>query len=147
MISSIVNDWTILNRWDPSRYYHLGVLTVKGYSTFSESSGLEPHHQMQFNIISRTLVWGALSLCRDSIFNSRDPADQANVEKLKCRTLRLLPPMSQPGFVVQRDNEWHAVYAGRTADVYMNPATVSGWIKKWWWAEQTREMKCDNKAV
>ena len=49
---------------------------------------------------------------------------------LKGRTHRLLPPMSQPKFVVQRDNEWRAVYASRTADVYMNPATVPGWIKK-----------------
>ena len=33
-------------------------------------------------------------------------------------------------FVVQRDNEWHAVYAGRTADVYVNLAKIPGWIKK-----------------
>ena len=51
------------------------------------------------------------------------------VEKLKGRTCRLLLPMSQRGFVVQRDNKRCAVYAGGTADVYMNPATVPGWIK------------------
>ena len=49
-----------------------------------------------------------------------------SVVKLKGRTRRLLPPMSQPGFAVQRDNEWRAVYAG----VYVNPATDPGWIKK-----------------
>ena len=38
--------------------------------------------------------------------------------------------MSQPEFIVQRHNEWHAVYAGRTADVYMNSATVPGLMKK-----------------
>ena len=30
----------------------------------------------------------------------------------------------------KRDNELCVVYAGRTADVYVNPATVPGWIKK-----------------
>ena len=49
--------------------------------------------------------------------------------KFKGRACRLLPQMSQPGFVVQRD-EWHAVYAGRTADVYMNPATLPSRVKK-----------------
>ena len=52
-----------------------------------------------------------------------------SVVKLKGR---LLPLMSQLGFVVQRDNKWHAVYAGRTADVYVNPATIHGWIKNRW---------------
>ena len=33
------------------------------------------------------------------------------------------------GFVIQRD-EWHAIYAGRTAKVYMNLATLLSWIKK-----------------
>ena len=58
--------------------------------------------------------------------------------KLKGRIHRL-------GFVVLRNNEWCAVYAGGTTNVYMNPATVHGWIKKqvvswmnkrnemWWW--------------
>ena len=55
-----------------------------------------------------------------------------DVVKLKGRTRRLLPPMSQPGFIVQRDNERPAVYAGGTADVYMNPATIHGWIKNRW---------------
>ena len=50
----------------------------------------------------------------------------SGVVKLKGRTRRLLPLMSQPGLVVQRDNEWHAVYADGTADVYVNSAIVHG---------------------
>ena len=30
------------------------------------------------------------------------------------------------GFVIQRDNEWHAVYAGATANIYVNPVTIHG---------------------
>ena len=41
-----------------------------------------------------------------------------NVVKLKGR---LLPLISQ---IDKRDNEWHAVYASRTANVYVNPATI-----------------------
>ena len=52
------------------------------------------------------------------------------VVKLKGRTRRLLPLMSQPGCVVQRDNKWRAVYTGGTADIYMNSATVHSRIKK-----------------
>ena len=55
--------------------------------------------------------------------------------------------MSQLGFIIQRDNEWRVVYAGRKADVYMNPATVTGWIQNRWWAERMRGMECDNEAV
>ena len=54
------------------------------------------------------------------------------VVKLKSRTHRLLPPMSQPRFVVQRDNEWRAVYAGETANVYINSTPVHGWTKNRW---------------
>ena len=55
--------------------------------------------------------------------------------------------MSQLDFIVQRDNEWGAVYAGQIADIYMNPATVHSWIKNRWWVEWTREKKCDKEAV
>ena len=33
----------------------LGVMAMKGYSTFPRSPKLEPHHQMQFSVISRIL--------------------------------------------------------------------------------------------
>ena len=59
-----------------------------------------------------------------------------SVGKFKGRTSWLLSPISQPGFVVQRDNEC-AVYAGRKANVYMDPATIPSWIKNWWWARWT----------
>ena len=36
----------------------LGVMAMKRYSTFSKTSELEPHHQMQFNVICKTLVGG-----------------------------------------------------------------------------------------
>ena len=48
-----------------------------------------------------------------------------SVVKLKVRTCKLLPPMRQPGFVVQRD-KWSAVYAGGTVNVYVNPTTIHG---------------------
>ena len=36
----------------------LGVMTMKGYSTFPQISGLEPHHQMQFSVTSKTIsIW------------------------------------------------------------------------------------------
>ena len=34
---------------------------MKGYFTFSKASGLEPHHQMQFSVISRILVGESLT--------------------------------------------------------------------------------------
>ena len=64
-----------------------------------------------------------------NIASSTESSKRYIVVKLKGRPRRLLSLMSQPGFVIQRDNEWHAVYAGGTADVYMNPATVHSWIK------------------
>ena len=36
----------------------LEIQAMKGYSTFLKASGLEPHHQMQFCVISRTLIYG-----------------------------------------------------------------------------------------
>ena len=36
----------------------LGVIAMKGYSTFSKAPELESHHQTQFSIISRTLIAG-----------------------------------------------------------------------------------------
>ena len=35
-----------------------GVIVMKGYSTFPKAPEPEPNHQMQFNVISRTLVEG-----------------------------------------------------------------------------------------
>ena len=34
----------------------LGVIAMKGYSSFPKAPGLEPHHQLQFTLIPRTLV-------------------------------------------------------------------------------------------
>ena len=39
------------------------------------------------------------------------------------------------------------MYAGGTTDVYVNPATVSGWIKGRGELGQMREMKSDNETV
>ena len=66
---------------------------------------------------------------------------------MKGKTRRLLSPMSQPGFVVQRDNKQPAGYAGRTANVYMNSAIIHSWIKNRWWTEWMRKIKCDNEDV
>ena len=40
----------------------MGLMTIKGYSTFPRSQDLEPHHQMLFNIILRTILfWESMS--------------------------------------------------------------------------------------
>ena len=61
----------LIHRWDTNRYYHLVVLRVmvkKMYSTFLNAPELEPHHQMQFSVISRTLGWGeVLLICRNGL--------------------------------------------------------------------------------
>ena len=31
-------------------------MTMKGYLTFPKAPGVEPHHQMQFSVISMTLI-------------------------------------------------------------------------------------------
>ena len=50
--------------------------------------------------------------------------------KFERQNLRTAASDEPTGFVFQRENEWYAVYASRTADIYVNPATVPGWIKK-----------------
>ena len=46
----------------------LGVMTIKEYFTFPKSLGQEPHHQMQFSVISQILiVGGSLNTCKDSV--------------------------------------------------------------------------------
>ena len=57
-----------------------------------------------------------------SMFHPLSPIYAKTVVKLKGRTCRLLSPMSQLGFIVQRDHEWRAV-------IYKNSAIVHGWIK------------------
>ena len=39
-----------------------GLMSMKGYSNFPKALGLEPHRQMQFSDITRTLVKGLLPL-------------------------------------------------------------------------------------
>ena len=46
----------------------MGVMAMKGYSTFSKAPGREIHIQIQFSVIYRTLVLsGVLPLCRDAV--------------------------------------------------------------------------------
>ena len=46
---------------------NLGVMAIRRYSTFPESPALAPHDQIHFSVIHKTLVGGALLLCRRSI--------------------------------------------------------------------------------
>ena len=69
----MVKQFYLTHRWNRNRYYpfqvwvDLGIMAMKGYSTYLKSPKLKPHHQMQFNVISRTLIHGGgLPLCRDS---------------------------------------------------------------------------------
>ena len=48
----------------------LGVMALKGYSTFPKDPELEPQHQMQFSVIPRTLVGGVLHFCKDAANSS-----------------------------------------------------------------------------
>ena len=41
-----------------------GEMAMKRYSTFPKSQGLEPHHQMQFNFVPKTLVSGGLTFSK-----------------------------------------------------------------------------------
>ena len=44
-------------------------MTMNEYSIFARGPGIEPHHQTQFGVMSRTLVrrWYVLPLCRDAV--------------------------------------------------------------------------------
>ena len=65
----------------------LGVMTVKEYSTFSKDLELEPHHQMQFSIISRTLLWeGYFSAEMQSVYSTALPI-QNSVNAIDCDIL------------------------------------------------------------
>ena len=44
------------------------VMAMKEYSTFPKAPGLEPHYQMKFSVLPRTLIgWEVLPLCRDAV--------------------------------------------------------------------------------
>ena len=42
----------------PQIRVNLGVIAIKGYSTFPRAPEIEPHHQVQFSVILRTLASG-----------------------------------------------------------------------------------------
>ena len=42
----------------------LRIMAMNGYPTFPKASKIEPHHQMQFCVIPRTLIGGVLHLFR-----------------------------------------------------------------------------------
>ena len=49
----------LTHKWDPNSYYHSwsvdqGAMVMKGCSTFPKPPELEPHNQIEFNIIPRT---------------------------------------------------------------------------------------------
>ena len=55
--------------WDPNPLWikvDLGVMALKGYLTFPKAPGQEPHHQIQFSVISKTLINMPLPLCSDA---------------------------------------------------------------------------------
>ena len=67
---------------------YLGVIAKKGYSTFPQSPGREPHHQMQFSVIPRLLIglgWEVLPLFRGAVgvFYSHPPASWAILMRLR----------------------------------------------------------------
>ena len=48
----------LTHKWDLNGYWHSGfewarVMAMKDYATFPQTAGLESHHPMQFNVISR----------------------------------------------------------------------------------------------
>ena len=45
----------------------LGLMVMKGWSTFLKAPELKPHHQMQFSVISWKFVGVVLSLYRDAV--------------------------------------------------------------------------------
>ena len=74
----------LTDRWDPNRYKNmrvrvdLGVMVIKGYSTFSKAPGLEFYHQMQFSLILRTLVERFLPFWRGAVCVFYSPSQQGS---------------------------------------------------------------------
>ena len=72
--NSLDESWTLFQGilclcFQPSNdqwHVNLGVKAMKEYSTFPRALELEPHHQIQFNVILRTLLRGDLC-CTSSI--------------------------------------------------------------------------------
>ena len=64
MVSRVVNDQIVLfdSYLGPQQVQllqvsmNLGAMAMKEYSIFPKASGLEPHYQTQFSIITRTFV-------------------------------------------------------------------------------------------
>ena len=52
----------------------LGVMAVKRYSAFPKTSALLEVHYSWFSVISRTLIWGILPLCRDAVTGFYTPS-------------------------------------------------------------------------
>ena len=61
-----IKQFYLTYRYDPIKCYHI-TKAIKKYSTFHKIPGLEPHYQMQFIVISRTLVGSVLPLYRDAV--------------------------------------------------------------------------------
>ena len=57
---------------------NLGVMTVKEYSTFPKAQGWELFHQMQFNVILKTLTGGFLPTAEMQSASSTVPANWAD---------------------------------------------------------------------
>ena len=56
----------------------LGVMATKRYSTFPKAPGLEPRHQMQFSVVSKTLIEREVLLSAEmQLAYSTIPADWA----------------------------------------------------------------------
>ena len=57
-------------------------MAMKEYSTFPKASGVEPHHQVQFSVICKTLIdGGVLPLCKDAVGGFAVPPDRTNSYK------------------------------------------------------------------
>ena len=57
---------------------------MKDYSTFTQTLGLEPHHQMHFSVISRKLIWqegGSYFTAKMQLVHSTTPADWAVITR------------------------------------------------------------------
>ena len=58
----------------------LGVMSMKGYSTFPKAPELEPHHQMGFSIMSRTYYRESYPTAEVQLVYSTVPTDRAGIQ-------------------------------------------------------------------
>ena len=125
------------------------VMVMKEYSTLSRFSELEPHHQMQFNIIPRKLlVVGVLSLCVVYRQHILSPYQQGTSE-IKSFTKSRVPSRDMYSFSNERERVAHI--QSRYLDVSI-VRKFNNWIccllllSGWLWSNKNQSNASENQS-